>query len=199
MDSPQESIKTYEKEKTTHIVQDDNNQTMAQDNQTKSSQLFPDRIILLQLLFLKLLAMIYIMAFALIFLQIPLIFGSDGFISINHKLNKYNSIDQPSYSKYLQAPTLFWLSDDIHKEFIRFYPVFAPFPSHENTLYIICLLNIFIACCALIDLKGNLFLRPWAYFIMWFSYLSIYNIGQPFFNTTFDKLLLEIGYNYSYF
>jgi len=28
---------------------------------------------------------------------------------------------------------------------------------------------------------------------MWFSYLSVFNVGQPFFDTDGDKLLLEIG------
>jgi len=56
-------------------------------------------------------------------------------------------------------------------------------------------LNIFIAFWVLVDRKGSFFVRPWAYLIMWFSYLSICTVGKPFFSTNFDKLLLEIGYN----
>lgn len=98
MDPPQENPQTDEKQNIDHRVPENKDEVVPNKNQAKIAQIFSERIILLQFLFLKLLAsifllaflsnltqllVIYIVAFTLIFLQTPIIFGSDGFISIS--------------------------------------------------------------------------------------------------------------------
>ena len=101
MDPPQENLQTDEKQNIDHRVPENKGEVVPNKNQAKLAQIFSERIILLQFLFLKLLAsiflpvflskliqpiVIYIIAFTLIFLQTPIIFGSDGFISISVRL-----------------------------------------------------------------------------------------------------------------
>ena len=98
MDPPQENLQTDEKQNIVHRVPENKDEVVPNKNQAKLAQIFSERIILLQFLFLKLLAsifllaflskltqllVIYIVAFTLIFLQTPIIFGSDGFLSIS--------------------------------------------------------------------------------------------------------------------
>ena len=120
-------------------------------------------------LFLRLLAFIYLIAFASLWSQIHGLIGSQGILPLPETLSL---IKQNLGSGGIwQFPMLFWFS------------------SSDTALSIICGGGIFVALIVL-SLPG---LWP-GWFLLWAGYLSLSTAGRDFLSFQWDSLLLETGF-----
>jgi len=123
---------------------------------------------LVSALFLRLLGLIYLIAFFSIAGQILGLAGSQGIVPFAQKLA---GVSQPDVFSYLRLPTLFWLN------------------SSDTAL-----VGAAWSGCAAAVL---IILRRWqrtALVVAYVLYLSIYHACQPFLNFQWDGLLLESGF-----
>ena len=163
---------------------------------SKSSRLkewiLDENIVLVQILFLKLFTIIYIIAFSSLFVQIPGLFGKDGLLPIRNHLERIEK--HFGSKKYNTLPTIFWASNEINNYIVQLFPSLRNFQPEDNVIHLLCLFNIFLGICVLFDHKCKLFTKFWTFFIMWGSYLSIFLVGQTFLSFDWDLLILETGF-----
>ena len=124
---------------------------------------------LISVLFLRLLGIIYLVAFASLGVQIEGLAGSEGILPIAEKLAQLSS--EPGLGKYLELPTLFWIDASDR-----------------------ALTGATVAgCLAAVLIIINLLPRS-ALIVAFVLYLSLYHASQPFLNFQWDGLLLEAGF-----
>jgi len=120
-------------------------------------------------LFLRLLGLTYLVAFASIGVQIEGLAGSQGILPLQDALAELASRSGPE--RYFQLPTLFWLN------------------AGDNALTGAALAG----CVAAVLIVLNRFSRS-ALIAAFVLYLSLYHAGQVFLTFQWDGLLLEAGF-----
>ena len=132
------------------------------------NSLIPPACPRVQSLWIRLIGLIYLVAFASWIPQISPLIGSNGIAPAAETLSFFRSSVGPS--AYWKIPTLFW------------------FNTGDTTLLILCLLG----CCFAVMLFGGLYVRTTAAACV-VVYLSITVIGSPFTDFQWDALLIEAG------
>lgn len=128
----------------------------------------PPRFVLSRWLFLKLIGLIYFIAFASLTTQIVGLVGTDGLLPIDRYLER--AFDLWGAEAYYRLPTLLWL-----------------WPS-DVLLVAFCWLGMSLGLVAMVGLA------PIATFaVLWVLYLSLTIAGQDFLSFQWDVLLLETG------
>lgn len=129
---------------------------------------FPE-LILTEALFLRLLGLIYLSAFASFWPQIVGLVGSNGVAPAGYLVSAIHS--EYGAKAWLHFPTLFL------------------FGLSDHALVACCIAG----CIAALSLLAGLFSRA-AAAVCWILYLSLALIGQPFSDFQWDALLLESGF-----
>ncbi len=124
---------------------------------------------LTEALFMRLLGLVYLSAFASWWPQMTGLYGSGGILPIAQILPAIQR--ELGTSAFNQIPTLFWLN------------------SSNAALVSCCILG----CIAALLLLAGVFSRV-AAILCWILYLSIVSTGAPFSNFQWDALLLEAGF-----
>jgi hypothetical protein len=120
-------------------------------------------------LFLRLLGLAYLAAFASFWPQMKGLFGSNGIVPVARLLPVIHT--EIGRSALYRVPTLFWID------------------SSDSALVWCCILGSIFALL----LTGAIFPRL-AAAACWILYLSIVSVGQPFTSFQWDALLLESGF-----
>lgn len=120
-------------------------------------------------LFLRLLGVIYLVAFLSLWTQIDGLIGNDGILPAERYLNAIR--DQVGLGRYLAFPTLCWLNDS------------------DAFLHILCGGGVFLSLLLIVGVAPVLALIG-----MWVFYLSLVTVGQSFLSFQWDALLLETGF-----
>ena len=120
-------------------------------------------------LFLRLLGVIYLIAFLSLWTQIDGLIGSDGITPAERYLNAIR--EQIGLERYFAFPTLCWLNDS------------------NVFLHLLC------GGGALLSLLLIIGIAPaFALVGLWLFYLSLVSVGQSFLSFQWDALLLETGF-----
>lgn len=120
-------------------------------------------------IFLRLLALIYIFAFASMAVQIEGLIGTHGILPIEVKLQELSNVIPNQ--KYWFFPSVFW------------------FTASDSALLWVCYLGVISATSLFIDRASAVSL-----FVCYILYLSIAFAGQDFTAFQWDGLLLEVGF-----
>ena len=124
---------------------------------------------LISAVFLRLLGVIYLIAFASLGLQVEGLAGSQGILPFSEQLA--GIADRTGFERYFQRPTLFWLN------------------ASDSALTGATIAG----CIAAILIMLQRWSRP-ALIAAFILYLSLYQACQPFLNFQWDGLLLETGF-----
>lgn len=119
-------------------------------------------------LFLRLLAGVFLLAFASLWLQMEGLIGSRGI---------------------LPAADLMKAAVDRIPGRIDLLPTLAWFYSTDRFLHVLCAAGAFVSCLALIGVAESL-----SFFALWILYLSLTTISGEFLSFQWDNLLLETGF-----
>ncbi len=161
-------------------------------------------------LFLKLLAMLYLISFLSIFYQIQGLWGDEGILPVRDLMEKLNKKINPTKNfnllNFFQYPCLFLHSEkilDVLREIpllknINYYSNFlntqnGKISNEEIFMFVLCLQGIICSILILFNFK-NLFFNPFSYFILWLIYLNFHLIGQDFMSFETDHLMIEVGF-----
>ena len=120
-------------------------------------------------LFLRLLGVIYLIAFASLLVQIEGLAGSGGILPVSDLLSRV--AQEAGSARYYRLPTVFWLND-------------SNMALVAVTLYG-CVVSLQIVFC---------WWQRTALVIAFVLYLSLFNVCQPFLHFQWDGLLLEAGF-----
>lgn len=120
-------------------------------------------------LYLKLLAVVYFLAFASLLVQIGGLIGADGILPMRQWLAGVHA--QTGAERYLLVPTLCWLAES------------------DVMLYALCVLGLVMSALVFVEWV----IVP-ALALAWVAYLSIVTVGQDFLSFQWDALLLEAGF-----
>ena len=120
-------------------------------------------------LFIRLLGIIYLIAFASLLVQIQGLVGSRGILPVADLLS-YVSTEAGS-ARYYRLPTIFWFD-------------------HSNLALVGATLY---GCVVSLQIIFNRWQRP-ALILAFVLYLSLFNVCQPFLHFQWDGLLLEAGF-----
>ena len=124
---------------------------------------------LISSVFLRLLGVIYLIAFASLGTQVEGLIGSQGILPLAARLAEYAA--ETGLERYLQTPTLFWLH------------------AGDTTLIGATVAGALAAVLIIL----NIWQRP-ALVAAFLLYLSLFHAAQPFLNFQWDALLLETGF-----
>ena len=125
-------------------------------------------------LFLSGIALVYLIAFASLWLQVEGLFGSEGIMPIERYFDRL-ARQENHWSYILHYPSLLWL---------------AHFLKLGNTaLHLICGTGLVCSLLALFN-----FYRGISLLLCWLLYLSLVTLGSPFLSFQWDNLLLESGF-----
>uniref|UniRef100_A0A673XNQ6 Lipase maturation factor n=1 Tax=Salmo trutta TaxID=8032 RepID=A0A673XNQ6_SALTR len=132
-------------------------------------------IILPRRLFLWCMALIYMVAFVSLYLQIPGLYGNDGLLPARWQL-RYSG--KALWEQLLSSPTLLWLAPRLGLD-------------TQTAMELLCLLGaaLSLAATVLESLRDSL-----VFLFLWIIYLSMYQVGQVFLYFQWDSLLLETGF-----
>ena len=119
--------------------------------------------------FIRLLALIYAIAFTSLAIQIVGLVGGDGILPARDWLAAVRAQLGPAGHWYV--PTLFW------------------FGAGDGALVGVCLAGTGLAALLLVGVAPPLVLAA-----LWFCYLSLVSVGQDFLSFQWDSLLLEAGF-----
>lgn len=125
-------------------------------------------------IFLRLLGLIYLIAFVSLWVQIGGLIGDRGISPASGFLDLIrNSVAQhsPSTPVFWHFPTVVWLSP------------------HDGMLYALCIAGTLLSVmliCGLLPIP--------ALILLWIDYLSLFHVGQEFLGFQWDILLLETGF-----
>lgn len=125
-------------------------------------------------LFLRLLGLIYLIAFVSLWVQISGLVGDSGILPVADYLDavaRHFAAQDPPGSPVWHVPTLLWLSP------------------HDGMLHLLCALGTLFALL----LIAGLMPLP-ALVLSWLCYLSVFHAGQVFLSFQWDILLLETGF-----
>ena len=120
-------------------------------------------------LFLRLLGVIYLIAFLSLWTQIDGLIGSDGILPAERYLSAVR--EQVGLERYLAFPTLCWLNDS------------------DAFLHLLCGGGVFLSLLLIVGVAPVLALTG-----LWLFYLSLVSAGQSFLGFQWDALLLETGF-----
>lgn len=119
-------------------------------------------------LFLRLVGLIYVIAFISILVQVKGLFGKHGILPVRDYLALLKRL---GVERFYYIPTLFWIN------------------SSDEALVGICFLGTLMGGLLAIGFLPLLML-----ILLWICYLSFKSIGQDFLNFQWDALLLEVGF-----
>ncbi|MBI4430936.1 MAG: lipase maturation factor family protein [Candidatus Omnitrophica bacterium] len=120
-------------------------------------------------LFLRFLGVIYLIAFLSLGVQITGLVGQDGILPAKELLGMVQAI--AGSSSFWKLPTIFWLN------------------ASDFFLQFVCFGGAVVSICLILG-----FVPALAAFLLWFLYLSLFNVGQEFLSFQWDILLLETGF-----
>ena len=124
---------------------------------------------LVSALFIKLLALVYFIAFASFSSQITALVGEQGILPVTDLLAQ--ATDRFGWKRFLAFPTVFWLN------------------AGDTALTAATWLGCAFSVLVLLNYRTRFSLT-----ILYLLYLSIYHAGQTFMNFQWDYLLLEAGF-----
>jgi predicted DCC family thiol-disulfide oxidoreductase YuxK len=134
----------------------------------------PARFEATQWVFLRLLAIVYAIAFASMGVQILGLIGSHGILPVHQFLG--NLAAQAGSIRYLAVPSIFWWGDD------------------DATLVGVCAAGgLFSLLLFITGFRGPGF-RPVVLVLLFVLYLSLCAVGEDFLSFQWDSLLLETGF-----
>lgn len=113
--------------------------------------------------FLRILGLIYLVAFLSLLLQVDVLFGSQGLLPVQQYLDAI----RPS-TGVLQAPTIFWISGG------------------DTALHVAAIAGIALSCGLIFNVAPR-----YCLIASWALYLSFVTVGQDFLSFQWDNLLLE--------
>ena len=120
-------------------------------------------------LFIRVLGIIYLIAFASLLIQVQGLVGSGGILPVGDLLDAVKT--ELGAARFFRLPTIFWLD-------------------HSN----IALVGATIyGCVVSVQIVFNWWQRP-ALILAFILYLSLFNVCQPFLHFQWDGLLLEAGF-----
>ena len=125
-------------------------------------------------LFLRLLGVIYLIAFVSLWTQIDGLIGDHGILPVKNYLEGsagYYSQQSPPESPVWKVPTLAWINP------------------HDGFLHVLCAAGTVLSIMLLLGL-----LPLAALIFLWLDYLSLFHAGQVFLGFQWDILLLETGF-----
>ena len=125
-------------------------------------------------MFLTGIALIYLIAFASLWLQIEGLFGSEGIMPMERFFERLSKQDTP-VAYILRYPSLLWLD-----HFLKL---------GNSFLHILCGMGSLLSILALFN-----YWRGFSLFLCWLFYLSLVVLGSPFLSFQWDNLLLESGF-----
>ncbi|XP_041852802.1 lipase maturation factor 2a [Melanotaenia boesemani] len=126
-------------------------------------------------LFLWCMAVIYMIAFVSLYVQIPGLYGNDGLLPARWQL-RYSG--KSLLEQLLSSPTLLWLGPRLGLD-------------TQAAMELLCLVGAALSLAAsLVEaLRDSV-----VFFCLWALYLSMYQVGQVFLYFQWDNLLLETGF-----
>jgi len=149
------------------------------------------KIMLLRSLFLRSLSLIYLIAFSSLYFQIQGLFGDEGIYPAKNLLNIFAEHNKNSVL-FLKLPTLLWFSKYISSPLQFIFVGLNSFSNVEITMFILCLIGIFISFTILVNIR--FFYSYYGFALLWLLYLSFFLVGQIFLDYQWDRLLLEVGF-----
>ena len=149
------------------------------------------RTIQIQVLFLRLLALCYLVAFVSLYKQIDVLMSSRGLMPVSATLKAINDRNIPITS----APTLLVWRDQmiqLYDAILGYFPSaeLAGYDQTDLIMYLLCLLGIQTSLMAVFS---RYFHTYWVYLTCWVIYQSFVTIGGVYFHFQWDILLLEAG------
>ncbi|XP_028287635.1 lipase maturation factor 2a [Parambassis ranga] len=132
-------------------------------------------IILPRRMFLWCMAVIYMVAFVSLYVQIPGLYGNEGLLPARWQL-RYSG--KPLLEQLLSSPTLLWLGPRLGLD-------------THTAMELLCLIGAALSLAATLveALRDSV-----VFFCLWALYLSMYQVGQVFLYFQWDNLLLETGF-----
>src|SRR3989338_2800141 len=124
---------------------------------------------LISCIFLRLLGLIYLIAFISVWTQIDGLIGSNGILPIKDFLLSIE--DYGGKDKYFMIPSVFW------------------FNQSDYFLHLICFGGVLFSILLIVNMLTSLSL-----ILLWIFYLSICTVSQEFLSFQWDALLLETGF-----
>ncbi|XP_033124611.1 lipase maturation factor 2-like [Anneissia japonica] len=128
--------------------------------------------------FLWCMSAVYLMAFASIYHQAPGLYGNNGILPIKNRLLESLKGSRTPEDAFYERPTLLLL-------------VYRIGLDYESGFEFICILGIL---CSFICMVSKMLRDSFMFAVLWFLYLSIYQVGQTFMWFQWDILLLEAGF-----
>ena len=125
-------------------------------------------------LFLRLLGVVYLIAFVSLWTQIEGLVGENGILPAQSYLEDFESrfsALQPPASAVWRIPTLAWIS------------------AHDGFLKLLCTLGTLFSVLLILGA-----IPVPTLIVLWLCYLSLYHVGQVFLGFQWDILLLETGF-----
>ena len=129
----------------------------------------PDSYVLVRAVFVRLLGIVYLIAFASFGVQMAGLVGSEGILPAANFLNHVDGI--LGADAYRIVPTVFWVS------------------ASDTALTVGVLAGVALSLSLIVG-----FLQRTALVLLYALYLSIVSIGQVFMSYQWDTLLLEVGF-----
>jgi predicted DCC family thiol-disulfide oxidoreductase YuxK len=140
----------------------------------RGSDLKPPTYHIASALFLRLLGLVYLIAFVSLWSQISGLIGDQGILPADNFLaaiKLHCAQQQPPVSPLWHLPTLAWISP------------------HDAFLKAMCAAGALLSCLLIFGL-----LQLPALVLLWVDYLSLFYVGQDFLGFQWDILLLETGF-----
>ena len=125
-------------------------------------------------MFLTGIALIYLIAFVSLWLQIEGLFGSEGIMPMERFFERLSK-QENTVAYILRYPSLLWLD-----HFLKL---------GNNFLHILCGMGSLLSILALFN-----YWRGYSLSLCWLFYLSLVVLGSPFLSFQWDNLLLESGF-----
>ena len=125
--------------------------------------------VLTRFIFLRFLGVIYLIAFASLWVQIRGLIGGHGILPIADFLQAVR--EQLGPERYRLLPTVFWLN------------------ASDTALTVVCALGVFFSCLLIVGIAP-----AWSLLFLWILYLSLTTAGRDFLSFQWDILLLEVGF-----
>src|SRR5450755_1578689 len=126
---------------------------------------------LARFLILRLLGIIYAVAFLVVINQIIPLIGDNGILPVGIFLNRVKQAYGSSISAFLHLPSIFWLD-------------------HSDTMMLIIAWIGFIFSCVVIAGYANALVLA----MLWFLYMSFVHVGQDWYGYGWEIQLLETGF-----
>ncbi|PWT97435.1 MAG: membrane protein [Bacteroidetes bacterium] len=126
---------------------------------------------LTRFLILRLLGIVYAVAFLVIINQILPLIGSDGLLPINNYANHVSEILGSASASFFHLPSMFW------------------FFHSDSTLITWAWIGFILSCIVVIGFANAPMLAA-----LWFLYMSFMNIGQEWYGFGWEIQLLETGF-----